>query len=697
MARNFSLFSWRSRLASPAVPSVPAVPSKRPTKLVPTPIGDANILTAIKSTLNWLNDNTDSVPTSEEIVDILTKFRDGKMASTSKTFRAPSPSDPWSSDEFDSETGEAKPRRGNTAPPMPPPRPPRRPRFTADSVPSFTGKADAHLPQQYRGLPYKFLPKEMQEHPLSWRILEQEAIWDAKAEALLVEAEENGRYYRDTSEMRYEEMQKQKAANRAKKDAARVAEEVRYNEKRAAQAARAAKIAAENRAGESSRAANITDGVAQNAAQENTAASFATPAQTSKIANVATQRSAQENTAASVTTPARTSKSPKTPPVIPAEWAGLEINPKTRLPYGTYGLFYGINYSESDDSSEEEELARLKKAEQERERNLQKDNLAQSRHSHRPYAAMQPRVSPIAEETVNVTAVVDSIPCREFEALKGILRPSAPNRLNNNAKVHTIDKSIDSTNKIDNVIDLTNEIDNNTTNTSNTEVSPQIEIIPRAPRTPRPIAEPRPHQTPAIKKLFDRKLFSASQPTAGLKKSVSFADESGPIPAPAVVSSLISLQFPSLLSASQPAAGFKRSVSFADESGPIPALAAVSPLTSLQAPSSLGASQPTVSPIKGPVPALDAVSSTSPFQITPETQSIVDAIPVDALSSPPPFRITLETQSIVDAIPDEEFKLLENYMLHEFDFDIPDEIMTLVDAIPDEEFDEMALDATNEM
>ena len=464
--------------------------------------------------LSWLKDNSDAVPTASELVELLTKFREGKLAaSKSRTYRAPSPSGPWSSDSDTSET-------------------PRQPRRVA---------------------------------------------------------------------------------------------------------------------GEMSPKASVT--------------------------------------------PDRSSTKRKTPPVTPADWAGRDINPATRLPYGTYGLFYGINYNESDDSSDEEELARIKKAEQEKERRLQRDNLAQLRRSAHTSLAQPPNMSPIAEESHDVTAVVDTIPIHEIDALEKVLRPSAPSRLNNNTKV---DNNIDSTSKIDNNIGTPNRVDksinptnqiDNTANTSFTETSPQIEVIPRAPRTPRPIAEPRPHKTPQLKKLFDRKLFNASQPNASSSNaSASNASASNASASNASASNA------SAANASDPNASQPNASASNDTAPDASALNASAPNAFASIASAPIASAPnTFQPnASQPTAALSELRSAATFSKSGPA-SAVDTLQSSTssqtLSTLPEFEISVEIQNIVDAIPDEAYEALDDFTRAEFDFVISDEIMAVVNAIPDNEFD----------
>lgn len=167
--------------SSSAAPDLPGPDVERGRKLVRMPILDANILTAMTTALGWFNDHRDTVPTPDELVGVLGKYRfDKKASTTGRTYRHPSPSDPYSDDEFESDTGEPIDRGDGE--PLPLPRVPRRAKITARSVPDYTGAADAHLPVSYQGVLFHDLPKELQLHKKSWKIKQRDEIQKARRE-----------------------------------------------------------------------------------------------------------------------------------------------------------------------------------------------------------------------------------------------------------------------------------------------------------------------------------------------------------------------------------------------------------------------------------------------------------------------------------------------------------------------------------
>lgn len=393
--------------------------------LVRIPITNADILTAVKTALGWFNKNPDTVPGPEEMVSVLDKYRSDQLASTTgRTYRAPSPSDPWSDNEFESDTGEAMDRYDGY--PIPPARNPRRRKITARSVPDFDGPADGHLPVSLQGLPFNLLPREWQNHKKSWKIKQRDEI----AAAQLADRRDRGidedDYQMGLRSLALQENQKRLRESRLVAAGKAVNDRIRLGhlqrEKHALRAlaeerrAKAAKTAGEptwpskhERAGRSPVAQSPGPRAPRCASlpryptisEEADEGAFTIPA--APAPKIVTTEAETPSPAAPLTAPKTAATLPpvprrggKKPRVYPAEWAGLPINPRTHLPEGMVGLFSGINYfSDSDDYSSDEESTT---------------------------ATLPTTITPAANvavsgANVDVGAIVDSIPSHEFQAL----------------------------------------------------------------------------------------------------------------------------------------------------------------------------------------------------------------------------------------------------------------------------------------
>ncbi|OAF59260.2 hypothetical protein VC83_04285 [Pseudogymnoascus destructans] len=474
-----------SHLAAPAVPVshsagpvIPVSPSATPVvsgpvvkpgrKLVRILFPDANILIAVKTALGWFNEHSDTVPTPDELVGVLGKYRFDQLASTTgRTYRAPSPSDPYEDFEFESDTGEPIDRLDGE--PLPPPRNPRRRKITARSVPDFNGPADGHLPVSLQGLPFDSLPKEWQLHKKSWKIKQRDLIHEAQ----LADRRDRGideddyqmglrAHAKQENQRRLRESQLV-AAGKAVNDRIRLGQ--LKLEKRALRAiadkkrAEAFKAASEpagwlsqERAGRSSvrrspvaRAPRYASPRCPTISEEADEEAFAAapgpapkmgadkperpspaapaPAPAPKTADDPAPAPMVTNEPASAPPARRGGKKPR---ANPPEWAGLPINPRTHLPEGTVGLFYDVNYfSESDDYSDEGESPAPTAAANAVVSDVGVDvgALVDSIPSHELKALF---ASPdVGVTDFDITSIVDAIPRDEFEALIGIPLPLA--------------------------------------------------------------------------------------------------------------------------------------------------------------------------------------------------------------------------------------------------------------------------------
>lgn len=408
---------------------------ERGRKLVQFPIVNADILLATKAALEWFNENSDTLPTPDELVGVLGKYRFDQLSSTTgRTYRAPSPSDPYEDDEFESDTGEPMDRYDGH--PLPPPRPARRRKITARSAPDFSGLADAHLPISYKGLPFNQLPPEWQRHKESWKVKQRDEIAaaqlaDRKARGVDEDDYQTGIRAHAAREKRRLREAQLVAAGKAENDRRR-ARELEL-EKLALKAA-----AEERRGGTPTRARGRRPSVARAPRCPTITEEDASPAPlaaTTKIAagepegpspSPATAAPAPAPKTASEPAGAPARKKTRASPVHPPEWAGLEINPKTGIPFGVFGLFYGINYfSDSDDYSDEGETPSATPAANVGVSGVDVDvsALVDSIPSHELKALF---VSPDVDAAdVDIASIVDSISRDDIEALLGVLRPSA--------------------------------------------------------------------------------------------------------------------------------------------------------------------------------------------------------------------------------------------------------------------------------
>ena len=403
-----------------AAPVVPGPVVERGRKLVQIPIAQANILTAVKAALGWFNENSDTVPTPDELVDVLGKYRFGQLCSTTgRTYRAPSPSDPWSDDEFESDTGEPLPR--NDGHPLPPPRAPHRRKITARSVPDYSGPPDAHLPPSYRGSLYKDLPIELQQHEHSWKIKQRDEI----VRAQLADRASRG-IDEDDYQMGIRAHAKQERKKRLREAQIVAAGKAEVDRRRAEQLAlerRALKALADEKRAQAFNAAagepafkstperTGRSRVARSPAraprcaslprcptiteEADEEASTVVPApapepERPSAASPATELKIAEEPASAPAAKRRTKKARIQPP-IPDHWVGKEIDPRTNFPKGAFGFEYGFNYSsDSDDNSDEEQ---------------------------KPPTATPAANAGVSGVDVDVGALVDSIPSHELAAL----------------------------------------------------------------------------------------------------------------------------------------------------------------------------------------------------------------------------------------------------------------------------------------
>jgi hypothetical protein len=458
-------------ISSSAAPVVPGPAVKPGRKLVQIPIPDANILIAVKTALDWFNKHSDTVPTPDEIVGVLGKYRFDQLAGTTgRTYRAPSPSDPYEDFEFESDTGEPIDRCDGE--PLPPPRNPRRRKITARSAPDFNGTADGHLPVSLQGLPYDRLPKEWQLHKKSWKIKQRDEIQAAQ----LADRRDRGideddyqmglrAHAKQENQRRLRESQLL-AAGKAVNDRIRLAQ--LKLEKHALRAVAAKKREEAFKAASEPAAWLSHERVGRSPVRGSLvprAPRFASPPRCPTISEVADEeaftaapgpapkmgadkperlspaapapapRPADEPAPAPMVAdePARdfaaksAGKKPKKPRAIPAEWAGLPINPNTHLPEGTYGLFYGVNYfSDSDDYSDEGESPTPPTPAANAvvsDVGVDVGALVDSIPSHELKALF---ASPgVGVTDLDITSIVDAIPRDEFEALIGIPLPLA--------------------------------------------------------------------------------------------------------------------------------------------------------------------------------------------------------------------------------------------------------------------------------
>ncbi|ELR02411.1 hypothetical protein GMDG_05469 [Pseudogymnoascus destructans 20631-21] len=422
----------------------------------------------VKTALGWFNEHSDTVPTPDELVGVLGKYRFDQLASTTgRTYRAPSPSDPYEDFEFESDTGEPIDRLDGE--PLPPPRNPRRRKITARSVPDFNGPADGHLPVSLQGLPFDSLPKEWQLHKKSWKIKQRDLIHEAQ----LADRRDRGideddyqmglrAHAKQENQRRLRESQLV-AAGKAVNDRIRLGQ--LKLEKRALRAiadkkrAEAFKAASEpagwlsqERAGRSSvrrspvaRAPRYASPRCPTISEEADEEAFAAapgpapkmgadkperpspaapaPAPAPKTADDPAPAPMVTNEPASAPPARRGGKKPR---ANPPEWAGLPINPRTHLPEGTVGLFYDVNYfSESDDYSDEGESPAPTAAANAVVSDVGVDvgALVDSIPSHELKALF---ASPdVGVTDFDITSIVDAIPRDEFEALIGIPLPLA--------------------------------------------------------------------------------------------------------------------------------------------------------------------------------------------------------------------------------------------------------------------------------
>ncbi|OBT66425.1 hypothetical protein VE03_04832 [Pseudogymnoascus sp. 23342-1-I1] len=384
----------------------------------------------LQTALEWFNDNSDTVPTPDELVGVLGKYRFDQLSSTTgRTYRAPSPSDPYEDFEYESDTGEPIDRYDGH--PLPPPRSARRRKITARSAPDFSGLADAHLPISYKGLPYNQLPPEWQNHKESWKIRQRDEI----AMAQLADRKARG-----VDEDDYQSGIRAHAAQETKRrlrEARLLAAGKAENDRRRARELEleklALKAAAEERLARASKAAGEPSGTPTRVRRPSVARAPRCPTITEETEEPSpVAPAAVAAAAATAPVPAAARPGGKKPRVFPAEWAGLPINPRTHLPEGMVGLVYGVNYfSDSDDYSDEGESPTTPPP----TTNTPATNvvvsgvdvdvsaLVDSIPSHELKALF---VSPDVDAAdVDIASIVDSISRDDIEALLGIPPPSA--------------------------------------------------------------------------------------------------------------------------------------------------------------------------------------------------------------------------------------------------------------------------------
>ncbi|OBT95055.2 hypothetical protein VE01_07350 [Pseudogymnoascus verrucosus] len=423
----------------------------------------------VKAALGWFNEHSDTVPTPDELVGVLGKYRFDQLASTTgRTYRAPSPSDPYEDFEFESDTGEPIDRCDGE--PLPPPRNPRRRKITARSAPDFSGPADGHLPVSLQGLPFDMLPKEWQLHKKSWKIKQRDLIHEAQLAdrrdrgideddyqmGLRAHAkQENQRRLRESQlvaagkavndRIRLEQLKREKRALRAIAEKKRAeafmaaSEPARFlsQERVGRSPMRGSPVARAQRYASPPRVPTISEEADEEAAaatprpvpkmgtDKPERPSPAAPAPAPKTADEPAPAPMVANEPASAPPARRGGKKPR---VNPPEWAGLEINPRTHLPEGMVGLVYGVNYfSDSDDYSDEGESPTPPTPAANAvvsDVGVDVGALVDSIPSHELQALF---ASPdVGVTDFDITSIVDAIPRDEFEALIGIPLPSAP-------------------------------------------------------------------------------------------------------------------------------------------------------------------------------------------------------------------------------------------------------------------------------
>lgn len=423
----------------------------------------------MKAALGWFNEHSDTVPTPDELVGVLGKYRFDQLASTTgRTYRAPSPSDPYEDFEFESDTGEPIDRCDGE--PLPPPRNPRCRKITARSAPDFSGPADGHLPVSLQGLPFDMLPKEWQLHKKSWKIKQRDLIHEAQLAdrrdrgideddyqmGLRAHAkQENQRRLRESQlvaagkavndRIRLEQLKREKRALRAIAEKKRAeafmaaSEPARFlsQERVGRSPMRGSPVARAQRYASPPRVPTISEEADEEAAaatprpvpkmgtDKPERPSPAAPAPAPKTADEPAPAPMVANEPASAPPARRGGKKPR---VNPPEWAGLEINPRTHLPEGMVGLVYGVNYfSDSDDYSDEGESPTPPTPAANAvvsDVGVDVGALVDSIPSHELQALF---ASPdVGVTDFDITSIVDAIPRDEFEALIGIPLPSAP-------------------------------------------------------------------------------------------------------------------------------------------------------------------------------------------------------------------------------------------------------------------------------
>ncbi|KFY13072.1 hypothetical protein V492_03499, partial [Pseudogymnoascus sp. VKM F-4246] len=408
--------------------AAPGVSNRGGRKLVQFPITNTDILKAVKTALGWFNEHSDTVPTPEELVGVLGKYRFEQLSTTtSRTYRAPSPSDPYADFEYESDTGNPIDRCDGRTPP--PPINQRRRKITARSVQDFGGSADAHLPISLRGLPFHSLPEEWKGHEKSWKIRQRDEIVaaqlaDRRARGIDEDDFQMGLRAADKAEKK-----------RRKREAEIVAAGKAVNDRIRLSQLRAERIAmkalAEEKRAEAAKAAGVPP-----ATRAPRLASLPRCPTISEEADEAAFTVAAGPTPKTAAAAAAAPTAPRPVPAYPAEWAGREINPKTNLPYGTFG--YDINFFSDSDSDDEEPSPATATTTTTPAANagvsgvdVDVGALVDSIPSHELKALLV--VHDVDEADVDIASIVDTISRDDLEALLGIPLPLASESHDNDA------------------------------------------------------------------------------------------------------------------------------------------------------------------------------------------------------------------------------------------------------------------------
>ena len=531
----------------------------------------ANVIAAMQAIATWKERNPDQkVPTAEEMTTMLDNFANpppppptppapapvvvaspapapvvaapapapvaasrplsSTVSYTGGTFRCPSSPLSDSEDEANA-SAPAKsptPEKILTLPPL-----------------SFEGRADLHMPFQYRDVLFVDLPKQWQDHPLSWKIKERDAHYEMRRQIGL------------------------------QIDRQRLAEKKRAAEAEKAKAAEAEKAKAEE---EHNRVYTFRAPSPNGpwSSDDETTDEEVEPAQVKKVVPAPTVEESPFDMDENVTKP-RVERGPPCPPRLLAQRGALKT-PKTRrvfrptpiyrpdpTPVPPTPLKPRVSRRKESDDSQARILQSVKdfvpvgapkesiirpgalttpldrqsfmgtskvqapkfpapkvaetpkvakpwqakveeppkvpevpklteeqiKAKNQRESELNRTRMqtARIRRITKRSLALPPDMSPIVEEQINIQAVVEAIPMKEIDQMNMLYRylgkPLPESFINNTSAASSSKITFGST--------------------SASSTSPQVEVIPRAPRESR-TTDHRNVATPAIKVLFDRKL-----------------------------------------------------------------------------------------------------------------------------------------------------------------------------------------------